>query len=142
LCIEESLSILIVRNSFFGGNLKPNKEHLKEFSTKVNSKLKFINLQQLGGVVLFIIGAILIFFSIHAMKKISEAKGLTQDVSNFFQHNSTWNPIIRFFGGKAQEKISESYVPATAVMIVGIFLVIVGVIIFMYYRIRKSNTKG
>jgi predicted transporter len=121
-------------------DLNSNKEHLKGLVTKINSKLKYIHLQELGGIVLFIIGGILIFLSIHAMKKISEAKNFAHDVSNFFHHNPTWNPIIKFFGGKAQEKISQSYTPVNLILIAGIFLVIVGVIIFMYYRMKsKSN---
>lgn len=119
--------------------MDPTKEPLKGWITKINSKLKFINLQQLGGIVLFIGGIILIAFSIHAMKKISQAKDFAQGISNFFQHNPTWNPIIKFFGGKAQEKISESYVPATMMMVAGIFLVVVGIAIFLYHKIRKSN---
>lgn len=111
----------------------------KDLLNKVNSKLKFISIQQLGGVILFIIGIIFISFSIQAMKQISQAKNFTQDVSNFFQHNPTWNPIIKFFGGKAQEKISESYVPAILFMIAGIFLAIVGTVIFLHYRIKKNE---
>lgn len=113
----------------------------KGFVNKINSKLKYIHLQELGGIVLFIIGAFFIGISINAMKKISEAKDFAHGVSNFFQHNPTWNPIIKFFGGKAQEKISESYASAIWVMVVGLFLVVVGVIIFVYHRMRRSYPK-
>jgi predicted transporter len=114
----------------------------KKLVNKINSKLKYIHLQELGGIALFICGAILIGIAIHAVKKISEAKDVAHSVTNFFQHNPTWNPIIKFFGGKAQEKISESYTPATIVMVAGIFLVVIGLIIFVYYRLRKSHPKS
>jgi uncharacterized membrane protein YidH (DUF202 family) len=113
-------------------------EENKGLISRINSKLKYIQLQEIGGIILFVFGALLIALAIHAMKKISEAKNFSHNVSNFFHHNPTWNPIIKFFGGKAQEKISENYTPATMVMIGGIVLVVVGIVIFVYYRRRKS----
>ena len=102
-------------------------------------KLKSINLKQLVGVSLFIVGVVLISIAIHAMKKIADAKNLSHDISNFFEHNPSWNPIIKFFGGKAQERISQYDTPVMLTLISGIVLIVIGVIIFMHYRKNTSK---
>ena len=106
---------------------------------KIWSKLKSIPFPELLGMILFAGGIVCIVLSIHAFKKISEAKEFANSFTNFFEHNPTWNPIIKFFGGKAQEKISENYTPATMVMVAGILLIIIGAFIFIYYRLKKSK---
>jgi uncharacterized membrane protein len=117
-----------------------NKEYLKGLG-KANLKLKRFDLKQLWGIVVFIVGVILIFIAIHAMHKIAEAKDLSHNISNFFEHNPGWNPILKFFGGKAQERISQYDTPVMLTLIGGIILIILGVIIFLHYRnrIRPNN---
>ncbi len=115
---------------------------LKESINKIWFKLKSYEFRELIGIILFAGGIVCIALSIHAMKKISEAKDFAHSFTNFFEHNPTWNPIIKFFGGKVQEKISENYTPATLVMVAGILLIIIGTFIFVYYRLKKSNYKS
>jgi hypothetical protein len=125
-------------------NLKrfKNKEYLKGVENRANLKLKYINLRQLGGIIAFIVGGFLVYFALDAMKQIAQAKGLTHDVSNFFEHNPGWNPIVTFFGGKAQERISQYDAPVMLALIIGIVLVALGAFIFLHYRTRiKSKNK-
>ena len=110
---------------------------------KIWSKLKSFAFRELIGIILIAGGIGCIAFSIHAIKKISEAKDFAHTFTNFFEHNpASWNPIIKFFGGKAQEKISENYAPAIMVLVAGILLIIIGTFIFIYYRLKKSKYKS
>lgn len=96
-----------------------------------------MNFKRLLGFVLIAIGVVLIFIALNAMHKIAEAKSLTQDISNFFTHNPDWNPIIKFFGGKAQEKISTYDTPALLTLISGILLTIVGAVMAIIQGRRR-----
>jgi hypothetical protein len=119
-----------------------NKEYLNGLENKINLKLKVINLRQLGGIIVFIVGGFLVFFALQAMKQIADARGLSHDVSNFFEHNPGWNPIIKFFGGKAEERLAQYDVPILLTLIAGIVLLLLGTFIFVYYRTRKTNNKN
>lgn len=112
------------------------KGHLKGWENKINPKLKYVNLRQIGGIILFVLGGTLVLIAIDAMRKIAKAKGLSHDISNFFEHNPGWNPIIKFFGGKAEQKISQYDLPVMLTLIAGSILLLFGAIIFVYYRNR------
>ena len=96
-----------------------------------------MHLKRISGLILFIIGVILILFAIHAMHQIAEAKNLSQNITDFFEHNPDWNPIIKFFGGKAQEKISTYDTPALLTLISGIVLTIIGAIMAIVNRKKR-----
>ncbi len=75
------------------------------------------------------VGIYLIIYSIHSMNEISDAKGFASDLENFFTHNpSVWDPLVEFFGGKAQEEVSKYDVPVMIMLISGIVLTIGGVV--------------
>lgn len=95
-----------------------------------------MNIKRLIGFVLVIGGVVLIFIALNAMHKIAEARGLSQDITNFFEHNPDWNPIIKFFGGKAQEKISTYDTPALMTLFSGILLTIIGAVMAIIHRKR------
>ena len=95
-----------------------------------------MSIKRLIGFVLMIGGVVLILIALHAMHKIAEAKSLSQDINNFFTHNPTWNPIIKFFGGKAQEKISAYDTQALLTLFSGILLTIVGAVMAIIHRKR------
>ncbi len=82
--------------------------------------------KRLLGPILLTLGIILTILALHAMHEIAEAKGLAQDIENFFTRNPTWNPIIKFFGGQVQEKASEYDLPAMLTLITGILLTVAG----------------
>lgn len=86
---------------------------------------------------MFIVGIILIIFAIQAMHQIAEAKSLSQNITDFFEHNPDWNPIIKFFGGKAQEKISTYDTPALLALISGIVLTIIGAVMAIVNRKKR-----
>jgi MFS superfamily sulfate permease-like transporter len=114
-----------------------DRKRVEGWEGRVNLKLKHVTLRQLGGIVMFIAGGVLIFWAIDAMRRIAAAKNTSHHVSNFFEHNPTWNPVVKFFGGKAQEKISQYDLPVMVILIVGIVFVILGVTIFRHYRAKK-----
>lgn len=93
-----------------------------------------MTLKRFLGWILLVVGILLVIIALHAMHKISEAKNVSQDITNFFEHNPDWNPIIKFFGGKAQEKISAYDVPAMLTLISGIILTLLGTIMAIIYR--------
>jgi hypothetical protein len=100
----------------------------------INSKLR-----QIFGLILCGAGGYLIYRSIEGFKKITEAKDFAHRFTNFFEHNpSMWNGLVKFFGGKAQEKISESQVPASMALAAGIALIVIGVSIIIFLRKRKQ----
>jgi len=86
------------------------------------------------------VGIAAIVFAVDAMVKLSEAKTFVDSVSEFFQHNpSTWNPIITFFGGKAQEEIADYNAPVLALLVCGILLTAAGAAMSIIYRKRKEK---
>ena len=110
-----------------------DKELLKNLASKVNYKC-------LAGVLILIAGIILFICSIQATKKIADANTLSQNMSDFFQHNPTWNPIIKFFGGKAQEKV-EYYSHMNLIIQIGsVVLTALGAIMIAVFR-KKKNQK-
>lgn len=98
-----------------------------------------MNLKQILGLVASALGVFLIIYSIHSMQEITEAKNFVDGITNFFTHNPTWNPIVTFFGGKAQEKISKYDLPVLLMLISGIILVILGPIITIIYKSKEKK---
>lgn len=132
LCIEE-VKRPIIQGEDVSLKQSLNKEPLKNLASKINYKY-------VAGILILIAGIILFFFSIHATKKIADANTLSQNISDFFQHNPTWNPIIKFFGGKAQEKI-EYYNHMTLMVQIGsVVLTVLGAVMIAIFR-KKKNQK-
>ncbi len=109
-----------------------NKENLKQMTAHANWKW-------IAGVVILIVGIILFILSVHAMKQIADANTLSQNFSNFFEHNTTWNPIIKFFGGKAQEKIEYYNKVTLIIQIGGVALTALGAVMVVVFRKKKVN---
>lgn len=96
-----------------------------------------MNLKQVVGVVLFVVGFVALVWAIHAMHNIEQAQGVTQDVENFFTHNPKWwNSIIKFFGGKPQTEVSKHHFPQMVLFFSGIVLIIAGAVAVVRYRRR------
>jgi hypothetical protein len=99
-----------------------------------------MNIKQILGVCICAVGIYLIIASIHGMHTADEAQGFVNNVSNFFEHNpSTWNPLIKFFGGQAQEKIEHGTNQAVMALIAGICLTVLGSTMAVVYRGRKKE---
>lgn len=99
-----------------------------------------MNLKQIGGAVIAAAGIILISFAIHAKHQVSQAKDVSDKITNFFTHNpSLWNPLIEFFGGTAQTALVGKYRgPILFALIAGIALTGLGLWIAFVYRKRQS----
>lgn len=74
-------------------------------------------------------GIALIIFSIHAMIEVSKAKGFVDNLTDFFSNNPTWNPLITFFGGQAQQKASAYDFQAIVCLVIGVVLSVAGSLI-------------
>jgi len=109
---------------------------------KVGSKFKYFNLKQIGGLILCGVGGYLVYLAVEGFKEIAQAKDFAHRFTNFFHHNPTWNPLIKFFGGTAQEKISESELPATLALAGGVALLIIGTAIIIFFRTRNKDLKN
>jgi hypothetical protein len=107
--------------------------------SKLQLFLANANYQFLAGIVLLLTGIILFMFSIHATKKIAEANDLSQSLSDFFEHNPTWNPLVTFFGGKAQEKIEYYNNRVFMVQLGAVVLTALGAVMIVLFRKKKQN---
>ncbi len=85
-----------------------------------------MNFKRIIGFIVFIAGIALVIFSIYYMEKKPEAKGLGQEVGDFFTKNPMWNPMIKFFGGTPQVKPIDSHTSQIVALIIGLILAIFG----------------
>lgn len=108
---------------------------LVNLENRINAKLKYINLRQLLGIIIFVLGVLLVIGALYGFAQIAHAESTTSSAEKWFEHNPTWNPVIKFFGGSVQKKISSYYGPMTAALIIGILLAFAGA--FIYKRCRK-----
>jgi hypothetical protein len=93
-------------------------------------------MQVIGGAAA-LVGVALIVYAKHSMNKVNEAKGFVDKFNNFFSHNpGVWNPLIKFFGGKAQEEVSKYDPILTFLFYLGIALVILGIWGIFWFRRR------
>ncbi|MBS0650855.1 MAG: hypothetical protein JSR93_06815 [Verrucomicrobia bacterium] len=100
-----------------------------------------MNKKRIIGLIALAAGIFLICYAVHSFNKIAQAKGFESDVNNFFNHNpSVWNPLIEFFGGKAQEEVSQYDLPVTIMMLSGIALTIGGAITLIIWCKKKPKT--
>ena len=106
-------------------------ENLKRLYANANRK-------RIIGYILLIIGIILFIISVHNARKIAEANNLSTSISNAFEHNSTWNPIIKFFGGKAQEDINYYGIVNLTIQIGGVVLTALGAVMIVVYRKKQK----
>lgn len=87
-----------------------------------------------------LLGVCLIGYAVHSWNKIQNAKGIEQDMNNFFTHNpSVWDPLIKFFGGKAQQEVSKYDLPVLIMFISGSVLTMGG-IISLGISLKKSKS--
>jgi hypothetical protein len=92
---------------------------------------------QLCGAATTMIGGALIGYAKHSMDKANEAKGFIDKFTNFFSHNpEVWNPLITFFGGKAQEQASQYDTTLTVLLYSGIAFVVIGLWGLFWFRKR------
>ena len=105
-------------------------ENLKRLYANANGK-------RIIGYILFITGIILFLISVHNARKIAEANNLSTSITNAFEHNSTWNPIIKFFGGEAQEDIDYYGTVNLIIQIGGVVFTALGAVMIVVYRKKK-----
>lgn len=98
-----------------------------------------MNIKRVCGIIGAAIGAYLIFYAIQSQHKINQAKGFVSDFKDFFSHNPMWNPIVTFFGGKAQEKVAEYSTKVTVCLVVGIVLLVAGLVVAIFSSRRKRK---
>jgi uncharacterized membrane protein YidH (DUF202 family) len=102
-----------------------------------------MNRKQMIGWLSVLVGIVLIVIAINSRHKFSRNKEKISTVKVFFTHNPLWNPIIKFFGGKPQEKIPAHNEQAMITQTVGIVLVVVGgaVVYLSRNKTRRPNDK-
>jgi hypothetical protein len=110
-----------------------NKEYLKGVIKRANRLRVF-------GFVLVVVGVIFFLLSINAMRKLEKANTLSNNISDFFEHNPDWNPIIEFFGGEVQHEI-DYYDTLTLMIQIGgiVFSALGAILITLSYK--KKNTQ-
>ncbi|MBS0604484.1 MAG: hypothetical protein JSS60_05535 [Verrucomicrobia bacterium] len=106
----------------------------------LKSRFANLNYKQIAGIIVLIGGIVLFFLTVNATKKIADATTLSQSISNYFEHNPDWNPIIKFFGGKAQEKITYYSTMVLLIQIGSVVLTALGAVMIVLFR--KKNTPG
>lgn len=97
-----------------------------------------MNYRQLIGGLGIAVGIVLISVAVHSMHEVTKTKEMSTRVKIFFTHNPFWNPIIKFFGGKPQEKLPEHHKPAIIMESIGITLIVVGGVV-VYFSRRKNK---
>ncbi len=81
------------------------------------------------------IGVFLLVYAIRSWRKIEAAKGITDDIGNFFSHNpSLWDPMIEFFGGEAQTAVSKYDLPVLILFISSLLLITGGLVLVLRKR--------
>src|SRR5579872_4135945 len=91
-----------------------------KLENRINAKLKYINFRQLLGLIIFVLGFLIGIGALYGFGQIAHAISTTSSTEKFFEHNPTWNPVVRVFGGSLQKKISSYYGPMTIALIIGI----------------------
>lgn len=107
----------------------------RNLENRINAKMKYINLRQLLGLIVFVLGLIFFFAALYGYGQIAHAENQYGSASRFFGHTS--NPAIKVFGGAVHDKISSYYLPVTIALIVGILLIAGGVYVFRRFKRRK-----
>lgn len=110
------------------------KENLKRLYANANRK-------RIAGFIILILGVILFILSVDAAKQIADANNLSTSISNFFEHNTTWNPIIKFFGGEVQEEIEYYSTLTLIIQIGGVVLTALGAVMVFVYRKKKDKPR-
>jgi hypothetical protein len=98
-----------------------------------------MNRRQIIGWLGIAVGIVLIIVAVHSIQKFEKNKEKISTVKVFFTHNPLWNPLIKFFGGKPQEKLPEHNNQAMTTQTIGITLVVVGGTVV--YLSRRKNKK-
>lgn len=113
----------------------------KRFMEKENLKRLYANAnrKRIAGFILLAIGIILFIISVNAARQIADANNLSTSISNFFEHNPTWNPLIKFFGGKVQEKIEYYSKVTLMIQIGGVALTALGAVMIVVFRKKKNK---
>lgn len=96
-----------------------------------------MSIKRIIGIILFSIGIPLIAFGVRGMQTFNEARGMGEDITNFFTKNPMWNPLITFFGGAPQEKPLEYDSTDTTMLIIGILFTLAGILTVLIRRKRN-----
>ena len=104
---------------------------------RINAKLKYINLRQLLGIIVFVLGLFLSLCALYGYNQIAQAKSEFGSASRFFGQTS--NPAIKMFGGAVHDKITSYYLPVTIALIVGVLLIFGGVYMVKHFRKRRNK---
>ncbi len=99
-----------------------------------------MNRKQIIGWLAVAVGIALLIAAVHSMREFTKNMEKTSAVKVFFTHNPLWNPLIRFFGGKPQEKLPKHNTQAMVTQSIGITLVVVGGVVV--YVSRRKNKKS
>lgn len=97
-----------------------------------------LNQKNIVGLICFGIGVCFIVVSLVIKQKVTETKGFVDNFTSFFTNqNQMWDPVISFFGGQVNKKISQHEMTSTMMLIAGVVLVVGGAAIFFLNRRKK-----
>ncbi len=100
-----------------------------------------MNIKRLIGFVMLAVGIYLVFFSMHAMEQMRETTGFINNIQDSFRNSPAWNSIVKFFGGKAQEKVASYHLPVLLTLIAGIALTISGTVVSILAKKKKEKKR-
>lgn len=95
--------------------------------------MKKMNPKRLSGMIVFVVGIILLAFSIYAMARINSAKGTVNAISKPF----SGNPIGGFVGGELKSKASQYDMMVRWGLSLGIIFIVVGGGLIYFCRAKK-----
>lgn len=81
-----------------------------------------MNSKQITGIVIALLGAAMLIFAVHAMKRIGMAKGIVNVVTTPF----SGNPIGKEAGQSLKAKVNQYDTPVKVCLFGGIILIILG----------------
>jgi len=89
--------------------------------------------RRIWGLVALILGVALIFYALHSMKRIADAKEDVGTFTKFLPHNA----VGKYADKKLHDKVSQYDTPVRIMLIGGIILVIVGGGFFLFSKKKK-----
>lgn len=92
-----------------------------------------MNKKRITGIIFFIVGAILVIYSVIAMGRIAQAKGEVSTFSNAFSGSRIGNAA----GGELGRMASQYDTIVMVMLIGGIIITIIGVALVFFSRRRK-----
>jgi len=104
----------------------------------MNQIIGFLKQKRVLSLIVLILGIGLMLFANYEMNRVANAKGAIDQFTGFFNNSSgIWDPVVKFFGGKAHDEASKYDTTLKILMISGIIMVVAGISGLIFYRKRQ-----